>query len=96
MPAGHDGTPPGRPIDTLQANFSTTNAAQGEQIKALEELSASRGDDAASYRLLAKQAIHALHHEQVAHAKLRERYDRLVEEYREHRARTLTDVGAAA
>ena len=84
------------PADQLIAGLCDANAALRERCRALEELATSRADDAESYRLLARQAIHAYHQEQLAHTRLRGRYERLVDEYREHRARVLTDQDRAA
>jgi hypothetical protein len=72
-----------RPIDQLVAGLCESNVALRERCRALEELATSRGDDAASYQLVAKQAIEAFHREHGAHTRLRERYERLVVEHRE-------------
>jgi hypothetical protein len=93
---GGSATIPYRPIDRLIEGLCATIAAQREQIRALETLAVSRGDDAASYRSLATQAIHALRREQQARDRLQARYDRLVAEYREHRVRTLNALERAA
>jgi hypothetical protein len=65
------------------AGLCESNATLRERCQALEELAMSRADDAASYQLLAKQAIEAYRREQTAHTRLRERYERLVVEHRE-------------
>jgi hypothetical protein len=85
------------PVDRLIGGLCSTIAAQRERIKelqevveALEALVTSRGDDAESYRLLAKQAIEALHREQVAHTRVCKRYERLIVEHRELLKRTST------
>jgi hypothetical protein len=83
-----------RPIDELVVALCRTIAAQRAQIKSLEELTCSRGDDAVSYRFLAQQSLHALHAEQQAHTRLRDQYKRLISEYRELRAR-VTEKAAA-
>jgi hypothetical protein len=83
-----------RPIDTLVTNLCDTIADLRERCAALETLATSRGDDAASFRLLAKQALHALHREQQSHARLRERYERIVCEMRDSRGRMPTEQAA--
>jgi len=67
-----------RPIDVLIENLCA-------QVRDLSALAMSRGDDAASYRCLAQQAIHALYREQQAHVKTRARYERLIVAHRELR-----------
>ena len=91
-----DGTErlPQRPIDQLVAGLCHSIAGLRERCRALEALAASRGDDAASYQLLAKQAIEALHREQTAHTKLRERYERVIRENRELRGRGYQQAAA--
>jgi len=77
-----------RPVDRLIAGLCGTIAAQRDQIKALEVLAQSRGDDAVTFRLMLTQAWTALHDEQEAHARLRERYARVVIEFRTYRGRS--------
>ena len=60
-----------------------------ERCTTLEGLAQSCGDEASSYRLLAYTAIYVLHQEQVDHGRLRAQHRRVVDEYREHRERTL-------
>lgn len=85
--------PPQRPIDTLITTLCSQLVAQREQYAALAALAQSRGDDCESYRLLAKQTIEALHREQAAHSKLRDRYERIVIENRELRIRYQVTTG---
>jgi hypothetical protein len=85
-----------RPIDVLVRGLCESNAELRERCQALEALAVSRGDDAASAQLLARQALHALHREQQAHDRLRERYERLVTEYRDHRRRAMPRATEAA
>lgn len=86
-----DGTDtiPRRPIDQLIEALCSSIAGLRERCAALETLAQSRGDDAASYRLLAQQAINALHREQTAHTRLRERYERVVTELRDVRRQSM-------
>lgn len=72
-----------RPVDQLIAGLCATISELRAENRALAELATSRGDDAESLRGVLRQALAVLHHEQQAHTKLRERYDRLVSEYRE-------------
>ena len=56
---------------------------------ALEQLAISRGDDAASYQLLTRRTLHALHAEQQRAKRLQQAHDRLVDEYRTLREQTM-------
>ena len=47
-------------------------------VRLIRELSAAR-DEAASYRLLAKEAIHALHDQDIELKRVRERYHALLD-----------------
>jgi len=85
-----------RPVDALIAGVCSSLAEIRERCRALEALATEGGDDAASAQLVAREAISALGREQQAHASLRERYDRLVAEYREHRRRTMQASERAA
>jgi hypothetical protein len=85
-----------RPVDDLIAALCSTTAELREECAALKALAESRSDDAESYRLLAQQAVTALHDEQESHARLRKQHYRLTDEYREHRARTLRALEHAA
>ena len=85
-----------RLIDQLIANLYTNIAAQRAQITALEDLAQSRGDDCASIRRVCTQALTALHDEQEAHGRLRERYERVVIENRDLRVRSRLTMECAA
>lgn len=86
-----------RPVDLLIAGLCATCADLRERCKVLEDLAVSRAQDASGYERLAKEALHALHREQVAHEKLRVRYERKVAECRDLRARVmLQDMKRAA
>ena len=52
---------PPRPIDTLIASLCAQLAAQRQQIAALESLAQSRADDAATLRLMYRQALALVH-----------------------------------
>jgi len=77
--AAHDEAP-----DALEI-LATSEAELLERVAALEALATERGDMCASYQLLAKTTLHALHDLTEQHARLQGRYHRLVDEYRQHR-----------
>jgi len=83
---GNEPTVTQRPVDQVIAGLCNTIASQRDQIKALEALATSRGDDAATFKVMVTQAWTALHDEQEAHARTRERYERAVAEAREMRS----------
>jgi len=80
-----------RAIDDLVAGLCRSCRALRQQNAALEALAQSRGDDAASYQLLATQAINALAAETTARQQLQGRYERLLGEYRSR----LLELGGA-
>lgn len=59
-----------------------------------EERLASLEADVLSYRMLAQEAIHALHHLTVSHDRLRESHHRLIDEYRALREHILHEAAA--
>jgi hypothetical protein len=85
-----------RPVDRLIGTLCHTIAAQRDQIRALEALATSRGDDWASMGVVCTRALTALHDEQEAHARLRVRYERVVIENRELRGRSTQMMERAA
>jgi len=58
-----------------EAELIARNAALFEQVAALEALAISRGDDAESYRVLAKQTLHMLHGVQASLTRSRKQLD---------------------
>lgn len=59
----------------------TTAEACRLLVNSLRDVAAAR-DEAASYRLLAQQAIHALHDQNVELTRMRQRYHELLDERR--------------
>jgi hypothetical protein len=60
----------------------------------LHELVESLDADVVSYRMLAREAIHALHHLTISHERLRESHHRLIDEYRVLRVQLLHSEAA--
>ena len=81
------------PIDQRIAALCGTIAAQRERIFALEDLAMSRGDDAATLRIMYRQAMALLHDVTERERRHQERYLALLQEVRELRR---ADVDRAA
>jgi hypothetical protein len=81
-----------RLIDDLLVALEALRA-ENEGLRALAE---SRGDDAATAQMIVRQAIHVMHHDQLARRRQRALYERLREENRELRARLRAEETKAA
>ena len=57
---------------------------------------AAVSERAVGYRLLAMEAVHRLHEQHLELVRLRERHQRLIEEFRAYRAATIETPGRAA
>jgi hypothetical protein len=62
----------------------------------LTRLLAAASGERDAWRLVAIGAIHRLHDQHVELARLRERHERLIDEYQEYRAATISGPGRAA
>lgn len=74
--------------DVVIADFAASEAALLERVV---DLTIERD----SYRLVAAQSIHALHHQGRELALLHARHERLIEEYRRFRVATMAEDVAA-
>lgn len=77
--------------DICNAVIEDFAASEAELIERSVDLTTERD----AYRLLAITAIHRLHDQHVELTRLREQHTRVIEEYRQYRAATITTTRAA-
>lgn len=80
-----------KPADIRDVAIETVTDHERLLIERLASVEADRD----AYQLVAREAIHALHHLMRDHDRLRQQHYRLLDEYRSLREKTLREVMAA-